>query len=106
MWTSWQGSLESSGSFTDLSTAAWPLLVLGPLSLHSLLLHEPEVDHSFNEHYTFIILVKLHDHSQIMLDAFVDRLCRKLCHHVRCISSGIHLTVHFMTYMYHSMYSR
>ena len=90
-WISWQGSSKFLGSFPELSTAAWPLLVLlGLLSLHSLLLHKPEVDDSFNEHYTFNIPVKLPDHSQIMLNSFVDRLYWNLCQHVRCISSGMY----------------
>ena len=42
----------------------------------------------FDEHYTCIIPVKLPDYSRIMLYAFADRLFRKLCRHIRRISSG------------------
>ena len=49
MSTSWPGSWEFSGSLLELSTAAGPLLLLGPLSLDSMLLG-PAVDDS--EHYT------------------------------------------------------
>ena len=61
--TSWPGSWESSGSLSELSTAAGPLLllVLGPLTL---LLLTP-----FDEHYTCIIPIKLSDYSRIMLYA-------------------------------------
>ena len=45
--TSWPGSWESSGLLPELSTAAGPLLLLvGPLSLDSVLLLGPAVDDS------------------------------------------------------------
>ena len=93
MLTSWPGSWESSGSLLELSTATGPLLllILGPLSLDSMLLartcsqrlHLTSTTHA----------VKLADYSRIMLYAFADRLFRKLCQHIRRISTSN--TCHF-----------
>ena len=74
--------------FLELSKAAEPplLLVLGPLSLDSMLLLGPTADDSIGRTLHVNCSVKLPDYSWIMLYAFADRLFRKLCQHIRRIS--------------------
>ena len=84
--TSWPGSWKSSGSLPEQSTAAGPLLqqVLGPLSLDL-----QSMTPFYGLHYSHKIARLF---PNIMLYAFVDRLFRKLCGHIRRISTQSSLT--------------
>ena len=91
--TSWPGSWESSGSLPKLLTAAGPLLplVLGPLSLDSMLLLGPAVHNSIwralHVHYSrktawlFHLMLLQTDYYAGMLDASLEITSN----HMHCI---------------------